>query len=120
MLVGSTVGGICMLTSCAPLSNTVIALSIMAILLRFPFNRMPSNEIWASTISPTRMVLGLISLCLNCYFHLYSDTPAVRDSPSSPSFLTGFIILHFIVFCMHKLFSHRLREYVVRVNGRAK
>lgn len=105
------------LTSCAPLSNTVIALNMTTILLRFPFNRMPSNEICASTISPMRMELGLMSWCLRNSFQNLSDIFVVHNSLSSPGFLMGFIIFNFIVFCMDKLLSHRLRKYVFRVNS---
>jgi hypothetical protein len=105
------------LTSCAPLSNTVIALNMTTILLRFPFNRMPSNEICASTISPTRMALGLMSWCLRNSFQNLSDIFVVHNSLSSPGFLMGFIIFNFIVFCMDELLSHRLRKYVFRVNS---
>ena len=60
-LVGAAVGQTYTLTSCTLLSNTVIALKIITIFLLFPFNRIPSNEIWASMISPTRIAFGLIS-----------------------------------------------------------
>jgi hypothetical protein len=69
-LVETLVSKIYTLTSCAPLSNTVIALNTIVILLLFPFNRMPSNEICTSTISPTHMALGLISWCLYNKFQL--------------------------------------------------
>jgi len=95
------------------MSNTVIALNMIAILLRFPFNHMPSNEICTSTISPTRMALGLISQCLHNYCQLYLVTSVVHDSLGSPCFLTGFIIFNFVVFSMDKLLSHCLGEYVV-------
>ena len=72
LLDGAHISQTCILTSCAPLSNTVIALNMTAILLRFPFNRIPSNEIWTSTISPMRMAFGLISWCLNDNRQVYS------------------------------------------------
>jgi hypothetical protein len=123
LLVGAAVGQIVqtyVLTSCAPLSNAVIARNMIAILLRFPFNCMPSNEICASTISPTRIALGLILWCLHNYFQLYSFKLVFDDSLSSPSFLACFIIFNFIVFCMDKLLSHCLREYIVRVDSWAE
>ena len=60
LLVGTAISKTYVLTSSALLSKTVIALSTIAILLRFPFNHMPSNEMWTSTMSLTRMAPGLI------------------------------------------------------------
>ena len=61
LLVGTAFSKIYVLTSHALLSKTAIALSIIVILLQFPFKCMPSNEIWTSTMSPTRIAPGLIS-----------------------------------------------------------